>query len=65
MTIQVLKGPPVIRIEMTHALRFSLTCVARSKHRSITSLLHRIFQLSELERDKSILQNWAYAVTTA
>jgi hypothetical protein len=54
MTIQVLKGPPVICIKMTCSLRFALTCVARSKHRSITSLLHRIFQLSELERETKV-----------
>jgi hypothetical protein len=54
VTIQVLKGPPVIRIKMTHSLQFALTCVARSKGRSRTSLVTRIFQLSEQERETNV-----------
>lgn len=55
MTIQVLKGPPVICIKMTHALQFALTCVARSKRRSRTSLIHNIFQTFEFEPKPEII----------
>jgi hypothetical protein len=54
VTVQVLKGPPVIRIKMTRSLRFALTCVTRSKHRPITSLITRIFRLSELEKETKV-----------
>jgi len=55
MTIQVLKGPPVICIKMTHALQFALTCVARSKGQHRTSLIHNIFQTFEFEPKPEII----------
>jgi hypothetical protein len=54
MTIQALKGPPVIHIKITHALYFALTCVARYKCRSRTSLIHEIFQSFEFESKPEI-----------
>ena len=54
MTIQVLKGPPVICIKMTHALQFALTYVARSKGQHRTSLIHNIFQTFEFEPKSEI-----------
>jgi hypothetical protein len=49
MTIQVQKGQPTIHIKMTHALRFALTCVARSQGRFVTSLVIGILQSFEFE----------------
>jgi len=39
---------------MTHSLQFALTCVARSKGRSRTSFVTRIFQLCELEQEDKV-----------
>jgi hypothetical protein len=55
MTVQVLKGSLAIHVKMTHALYFSLTCVARSKGQSRTSLIHNIFQSFEFEPKPEII----------